>query len=248
MQSFFPLLFLLLFLVLAAVGGYFSYLQQKQRREALAALAAQLGWHFVSQRDSSHDDEYAHFEIFRRGHSRYAYNTLIGKLRIDDRDFPAKMGDFQYRVRSGSGKSRRTRTYRFSYVILHLPFPRVPDLLVRPEGMFDQLAGVFGFDDIDFESAEFSRRFYVKSPDKRFAYAVIHPRMMEFLLESSPPTLDIEDRGCCLSDGRSRWTPGEFQAILQWAQRFFRLWPDHLIDKRTVRNMSFRCRRRLLLP
>jgi hypothetical protein len=55
-------------------------------------------------------------------------------------------------------------------------------LFVRPEGIWDKITEFIGFDDIDFESAEFSRKFYVKAEDKRWAYDVIHPRVMEFLL------------------------------------------------------------------
>ena len=218
------------FAIAAIIGVviYFGYLAEKKRREELAALAAQLGWRFDPTKDRSHDDEYAHFEIFRRGHGRCAFNTLTGELTIDERNYPAKMGDFVYKITTSTGKSTQTHTYRFSYLILHLPFANVPDLLIRREGMFDKLAGAFGFDDIDFESAEFSKRFHVKSPDKKFAYDVIHPRMMEYLLGSDPPTVDIECGRCCLSDGRHRWSPQEFNSTLSWVADFIDLWPDHV--------------------
>jgi len=223
-----PIILIVVAALAIAVVVYLSYRAAKRRREALAALAGELGWRFDPSRDRSHDDEYAHFEIFRRGHSRAAYNTLTGDLEIYRRTCPAKMGDFTYKISTSSGKSRRTHTYRFSYLIVHLPFAGVPDLLIRREGMFDKLAGAFGFDDIDFESAEFSKRFYVKSPDKRFAYDVIHPRMMEFLLGGDPPTVDIEAGRCCLSDGRHRWSPEEFGATLSWVIEFFDRWPEHV--------------------
>jgi hypothetical protein len=225
-----PMLFILIPLALAVIGlvAYFAWKAEKQRREALAALAARLGWRFDPQRDRHHDDEYAHFEIFRRGHSRAAYNTLTGTVEIDGRSYPAKMGDFTYKVTRHSGKTTHTRTYRFSYLILHLPFAGVPDLLIRHEGFFDKVAGAFGFDDIDFESAEFSRRFCVKSPDKKFAYDVIHPRMMEFLMAGDAGTIDIERGRCCLSDGRHRWTPEQFEPKITWLRQFFDLWPDHV--------------------
>ncbi len=223
-----PIILIVVAVLAIAVVVYLSYLAAKRRREALAALAGELGWRFDPSRDRSHDDEYAHFEIFRRGHSRAAYNTLTGDLEIYRRTYPAKMGDFTYRITTSTGKSTHTHTYRFSYLIVHLPFAGVPDLLIRREGMFDKLAGAFGFDDIVFESAEFSKRFYVKSPDKRFAYDVIHPRMMEFLLAGDPPTVDIEAGRCCLSDGRHRWSPEEFSATLNWVIEFFDRWPDHV--------------------
>jgi hypothetical protein len=199
------------------------------RRAALAALAAEWGWRFDPDHDAAHDEEYAHFELFRRGHSRSAYNTLSGALTLDGRRWPAKAGDFRYMVTSSDGKHTTTHTYVFSYLIVHLPFRGVPDLLIPREGLFDKLAGVFGFDDIDFESEEFSRRYCVKSPDKRFAYAVVHPRMMEFLLAEQPPAIDIEQGRCCLTDGRSRWSPEEFRGRREVAVRFFEHWPEHLL-------------------
>lgn len=216
-------------IVLVGVVGYFAWLVEKKRREALAALAAQLGFRFDPSRDRDHDDEYAHFEIFRRGHSRAAHNTLSGELEIDGRRWPAKMGDFTYKITQHSGKSTSTQTYRFSYLILHMPWPDVPDLLIRREGMFDKIAGALGFDDIDFESAQFSRLFHVSSADKRFAYDVIDPRMMEFLLAGDPPTVDIENARCCISDGRRRWEPAEFRGRLAWITEFMDRWPEHVL-------------------
>jgi hypothetical protein len=215
--------------VVAAIAcAYLAHLAAVKRREALGVLARALGWSFDPCRDQSHDDEYAQFEVFRRGHSRAAYNTLSGSVTIDGRAFRARAGDFTYKVTRSTGKSTSTTTYRFSYLIVHPPFARVPDLLVRREGILDKFAGLLGFDDIDFESAEFSRRFLVKSTDKRFAYDVIHPRMMEFLMESPPPVIDLERGACCITDGTRRWSPEEFRAHLDWTARFFDLWPDHL--------------------
>jgi len=227
-----PVLVIVIIVAVIAIGlvaGYFAWKAEKQRREALLALARELGWRFDASKDRRHDDEYAHFEIFRKGHSRCAYNTLQGVWSIDGREYPAKMGDFVYRVTQSNGKTTTTHTYRFSYLILHLPYPHVPDLLIRREGVLDKLAGMIGFDDIDFESSEFSRRFLVKSPDKRFAYDVIDPRMMEFLLQSDPPLIDIEHGRLCISDAKTRWKPHEFRDRLAFADAFFSRWPEHLV-------------------
>ncbi len=215
-------------IVVVGLVAYLTWLSDKKRREALAALAKRLSWFFIPGHDRSHDEQYAHFEIFRQGHSRTAYNTLTGGVEIEGRHCPAMMGDFRYRVTRYSGKSSSSTTYRFSYLILHLPFAQVPDLLIRREGLFDKLTDAFGFDDIDFESAEFSRRFHVKSPDKRFAYDVIHPQMMQFLMTHDAGAIDIEYGRCCVSDGRHRWEPQEFEGRLWWIRQFFDLWPKHL--------------------
>ncbi|MHC4428421.1 MAG: hypothetical protein ACYS0D_07430, partial [Planctomycetota bacterium] len=160
-----PLHVLLIIVGVIVVGtlAYVGWLIEKKRREALAGLADRLGWYFDPSRDRDHDEEYANFEIFRRGHSRAAYNTLRGTTELADRSCAVKMGDFLYRITTSTGKSTQTRTYRFSYLIVDMPWAGLPALLIRREHVFDKLAGAFGFDDIDFESAEFSRKYCVKS-------------------------------------------------------------------------------------
>jgi hypothetical protein len=231
MPGILPILIIPLMLLAVAAAIYFGWQSQQKRRDEMQQLARQLGLSFDPSSDASHDEKYAQFEIFRRGHSRAASNTLEGSIDVSGRAWPIRMGDFTYKVTTSTGKSTQTTTYRFSYVIVHLPWRSVPDLLIRREGVFDKLAGAFGIDDIDFESAEFSRKFHVKSPDKRFAYDVCHPRMMEFLMQSVAPCVDIEQGCCCLSDGTRRWTTDEFRAMLRWSREFFSRWPEHLTSQ-----------------
>lgn len=219
---------ILLIVVVMVVVAVLSHAAAKKRREELAALAQSLGFSFDPAKDSRHDDQYAQFELFRQGHSRVALNTMRGEIKVDGRRYSIKMGDFRYRVTSSNGKSSNTTTYRLSYIIASMPFDGVPGLLIRREHMLDKLASAIGFADIDFESAEFSRRYLVKSPDRRFAYDVVDPRMIEFLLDGDPPTIEIE-RGCCLIHRtRRRWTSLQFRQNLGWLSAFFDRWPDHL--------------------
>ena len=225
----------LLVMLLIAVAGaaiWFGWKAEQQRREALAALARRRGWRFDPDKNAGHDEFYGHFEIFARGHSRAAYNTLVGDVELFGHRVPMQTGDYLYKVTTSNGKSTTTHTYRFSYLIVHLPFPELPSLRIRREHLFDKLAGAFGFDDIDFESEEFSRRYHVKSTDKRFAYDVLHPRMMEFVMAVEPEALDIEHERCCLSDGRTRWKPEDFEDRLELLTRFFDHWPEHVTTER----------------
>jgi hypothetical protein len=220
------------FFTVALIGGaivlvivFAIHAHQQRRLAEMITLAHALGWRFVGDRDDTHDELYAQFEVFRRGHSRYAYNTLHGTIAIHGEPCRVRMGDYHYRQKSG----KNTNTYEFSYMIVDLPYPRLPTLLIRPEGIFDMLAGAFGMDDIDFESAEFSKRFHVTSADQRFAYDVVHPRMIEFLMNEGPPVIDIEESKCCVTDGQYKWSPDEFRKWLSWAERFFAQWPPHLV-------------------
>ncbi|GIK17906.1 MAG: hypothetical protein DYG93_08205 [Leptolyngbya sp. PLA2] len=195
-----------------------------RRREALAALADRLGLRFDARRDRRHDDEYSHFEVFRQGHSRAAYNTISGTITLVGRECRIKTGDFTYTVNHGKSST----AFNLSYLILHLPFEAAPDLLIRREGVFDKLAGAFGFPDINFESSEFSRRFHVRCRDRKFAYDVVTPRMMEFLLATDPGVIDIERARLCMTDGTRRWTPEEFESRIRWVGDFLARWPEHV--------------------
>jgi hypothetical protein len=207
-------------------------IQAKKRRQALEALARELGWEFEPDKDYSPTDGQAAYRIFNRGDDRYAYDMLRGNVEIDGRLCAAAMGDYHYEETHGSGKDRHTTNYYFSYVLLRLPWT-TPDLLIRPEGFFDKVAGALGFEDINFESAEFSRRFHVASADKRFAYDVIDPRMMEWLLAIKPLPLDVHAGLLCVAHGSGTWSPEEFRARLNYAVQFLTRWPEHV--KTTLR-------------
>ncbi|MAH66585.1 MAG: hypothetical protein CMJ27_09405 [Phycisphaerae bacterium] len=213
----------------AVCGLVFAHLQAKKRREALAALARTRGLAFDPSADASHDVRFARFAMFRKGRSRVAYNTISGTLDLGGRSLAVRTGDFRYKERRGAGKNRRTVTIRLSYLIAWNPFGSVPETIVRREGVFDRLKGMLGFDDIDFESVEFSRRFHVSSEDKRFAYDLVDPRMMEFLLRTAPPAFELEGDLICVSDGRGCWDPESFDRRLDWCGTFFDAWPDHLV-------------------
>ncbi|MFG0328140.1 MAG: hypothetical protein ACF8SC_12850 [Phycisphaerales bacterium JB037] len=231
MSPAFVILFAVAVIGIVIASAIYERRRERERTELLRALAADLGFDFDERKDSSHDELFAQFEVFRRGFGRVAFNTMNGRVAVGPSVFGVRMGDFLYKEQRSNGKSSHTVTYRLSYCILMLPWPGVPRLLIRPERFLDKLTGAIGFDDIDFESAEFSRRFFVKSSDKRFAYDVVTPGMMEFLLERSDLAVDLEG-GCCLFvDGTRRWSPHEFRMALARLSRFFELWPEHVVEE-----------------
>ncbi len=225
-----PFILIPLVLVIAGLGMYFSWKAEQARLAAFRTLADELGLVFTEARDSGHDERFARFGLFRKGRSRVAYNTLYGSTAIAGHDLRVRMGDFQYKVDRGSGKNRRTETVRLSYLVAWNPFGSCPETIVRREGVLDRVAGVLGFDDIDFESIEFSKAFHVSSDDKRFAYDLIDPRMMEYLLASAPPAFELDGGLICLSTGKGRWEVAEFRRRLDWLGGFLDRWPRHLAD------------------
>ena len=211
-------------------GIYFSHKKEKQRREELLALAQELDLSFDPNSNSNFDDRFRQFSIFRKGRSRKAFNTLNGSLNIGDEDVEVLMGDYRYTVDTGSGKNKSSKTYRLSYLVIDISKYAFPKLLIRPENFMDKVAGAIGFDDIDFESDEFSRNFYVSSSDKRFAYDLIDPRMMEFLMKGEPKVLDAEDGWVCIIEKKRRWSVEQFKANISWLKSWKSHWPTHVIS------------------
>lgn len=229
MPEFFPILVGAI-IVLAIVVAIANARYNQKRREELAAFAKRIGWRFDPSKQGASGSVLMRFGILSKGHSHAISNTMHGDLEVEDMQCAAQMGDFRYRVTSGTGKNRKTTTYTLSYLAFRLPFDGVPDLCIRGEHLFDKIGGMIGFDDIDFESEEFSRKFHVQSPDRRFAYDLIHPRMMEFMLAADMPRIDIERGYCLISDGTRRWSPDKFQYMQMFARKFLDHWPPHLVD------------------
>jgi hypothetical protein len=164
----------ILFILFAVVVAMFGYILEARREKAFRALAAQLG--LTYQGTVSGNDLpglYAPLELLDRGHSRRARHLMTGQLDGADVMVCA------YQYMTGSGKSQSFHLRGLAMLKLGMYTPRV---LVRREGLGDRLAALAGFEDIDFESDQFSRQYYVKCADRRFAYELIDPQMMEFLL------------------------------------------------------------------
>lgn len=221
---------LLIIVVIGIVAAslVYGHLQEKKRTSALEGFAQGRGLRFSPQVDPSADERFARFAMFRRGHSRRAWNIATGEVQLGSYRARVETGDFLYKVTSGSGKHQSTTTYRFSYLVLTNPIGRCPETIVRREGFFDRVKGVLGFDDIDFESVEFSRTFHVSSDDKRFAYDLIDQRMMEFLMADPPPAIEFDDDLICVSDGAKRWDPAQFDRMIDWTGELLERWPKHL--------------------
>ena len=218
---------ILVFIALAVVGA----LQAKKRREAIRAWAMSHGLHFDRSKDYGLDERFGDFSFLRQGSDRYGFNRITGSWRGRE-----LLGfDYHYATHSTDSKGRRrTHHHRFSAVILRARIPLQP-LVIRAESFFDKVAGFFGYDDIDFESAEFSRRFHVKSRDRKWAYDVLHQRTIEFLLES--PRFSIQfDRGFAAAWQSTRFTPGDFQAALGVIEGILDRMPRYLVDQQSQAN------------
>jgi hypothetical protein len=117
----------------------------------------------------------------------------------------------------------------FSAVIVSSPIPLQP-LTIRPEGLLDKVGEFFGAEDINFESADFSRKFFVKAVNKRWAYDVIHPRVMELLLASPPFRIQF-GLVSVMAYRQSPFKPADFQAAFQVVCGILDQLPEYVIQQ-----------------
>jgi hypothetical protein len=186
--------------IAAAIAIAYHLYASARRRKELAAYARERGLAFRPDKDRGMKDRYISFKCLRLGHGRFALNVMTGEMQ----SLPVEAFDYQYTT--GSGKNRRV--HRFSAMVVGSAIPLKP-LLIRRENAFDKVTEFFGVDDIDFESAEFSRKFFVKSPDRRWAFDVIHQRMMEYLLGAPEYSIQF-DRENIIAWRRRRFNRAEF--------------------------------------
>ena len=224
------ILFVILAVLAAAAIASILAIASRRRRQALEAVAVRLGLRFDPRSDPSVHRRFAH-SVFDRGRSRKAYNNILGVLNVAGHAVRVHMADYRYVT--GHGKQRRT--HRLGFAAFELPFVGTPDLLIRREHLGDKLLAGLGFDDIDFESEEFSRRFLVKSQDQRYAYDVIHPGMMEFLLSEPTPQVEVVRDVCLVLEGRGTWHPETFAKAPAWFEAFLERWPEHVVDRLSPR-------------
>jgi hypothetical protein len=214
--------------VIALIIGIavFAHISAKKRREAMMALAARLGLRFEPHKNWGLAKEYSFLDKLRTGSNRYAFNTLSGTCQGHD----VTAFDYHYETYSRNSKGhRQTHHHYFSCFLLHLP-QSFPELTIAREGLLSKLAQALGYDDIDFESHEFSRRFCVRSRDKKFAYDFCHARMMEYLLANDDLTIEIEHDVLAITFN-SRLAPERIEPNLNRLIALRALMPEYLFSR-----------------
>lgn len=217
-----PLLFGL-FVVFAIVAIIYTTIAERKRQTALQQLAASLNFGFSAHRDRNIPKRFHFLEDFGKGTNRYAQNIFTGEFNGEAVTF----FEYHYQTRS-SGSDGKTNTQHHYFTIFALSLPRsFAELVIKPEGFFAKLGQAFGFDDIDFESLEFSRRYQVKSKDKKFAYDFCNARMIDYLLDQQNLVIELEGRTLALAY-RGKFSTYAVRGHLRKLQKIRSLIPSHL--------------------
>jgi len=200
------------------VAGIIAYVVTNRRRDAVAAVARKLGLRFRALANRDIVRRYHFLNKLHKGSDRYAFNILSGNYKEHDVIL------FDYHYQTGFGDN--SQQHYLSFFILRLS-TSFPELIICPEGILSKIANSIGFDDIDFESYEFSRRFCVRSQDKKFAYDVCNARMIDYLLSNDDLCIEIEGQAMAIYFD-TRLSPEHIEPNLNRLIAIRSLMPDYL--------------------
>ena len=177
-------------MVVIAGGMFLDNIRQSRARRQrvfdLRSLAACLKFDsFNPNHDENFSMGWGFLNWLNRGQDRYAFNILRGTYHEQS------LFIFDYHYQTGSGKNRQEHYCTLLMLVVKEVFPQIT---IGSKDLLREMIMAFGIgDEIKFESAEFLRTYCVRSKDKKFAYDVCNPQMIEYLLAN--PGLQVEFQG-----------------------------------------------------
>lgn len=210
--------------LIVVAGIAYTYLAAEKRRKELAQLADRAGLVFAPDCGDVYQ-KYVTFTPFSRGAGWSSSNLLAGERGEVHWEL------FDYRYTTGSGKNRQTHHCGIAAATVPIWFRK---LQIRPEDIFDKVAAFVGYDDINFESNEFSRRYHVSCDVRKFAYDVIHPQMIEFLLARPAHHWQLADN-VILIHKSSRYSAADLEQVLTMVEGFIERIPGYVREDAQLR-------------
>ncbi len=224
MHELMPFLIVAVF-VIAVIGVIYNSIQMQKRQEGLIDLSRRLNLEFQRRGKLRHPRPLRISQAARAGSTTA---TPRMSFREPYQQYDVLAFDYHYETQTHDKNGTHTEHHWFSFFILTLP-AFFPDLTIRRENFFTKVAEVFGYGDIKFESAEFSKTFCVRSPDKKFAYDVCNAKMIEYLLANRDLSIEIENNVLALAF-TTRLSPEQIETNLQRLVEIRARLPEYLFN------------------
>jgi len=175
----------------------FDIYRELRYRSRMRTFAVRHGWKYEEQ-SSYWSRRLGAFPFGQGSHRRdiYVLTGMFGGLECS-----TFVHEFHMRI----DDKRRTR-HQFQITTVKLPFP-MRRLDIVAESSRHKVSKWLGGEDIEFESAEFNKKWRVMAPDKKFAHDFVDPRMMERLNQIDAIGLNIRIENDILYTWQSRRQP-----------------------------------------
>ncbi len=194
---------------------------EKKRTATLEQVAQEMGLEFLPNGDSSLEERMKSFQLFNQGRARKFRNLIIGET--DE----VSLAVFDYQYTTGSGKS--SNTWRQTVAALQSRKLDIPSFSMRPEGLFDRIGGVFGMQDIDFNShPEFSKMFVLKSQDEPAVRDFFDEAVLSFFETKKGISIEAVPFRLIIYQSSKRLSPQQLKTFLEQAYQVYGVFVDRL--------------------
>jgi hypothetical protein len=211
--------FVLLLFVLLAVGAIWWMLHlvsETRRQMRLDRAARRMGMDFNFGLPGDLRDLLGRFRAIQKAREAGECETGVNTITGVRRGRPIVFFDYDWITDGATGRGVSRRRHARSAVAARMGV-EVQPILIRPERLVDKAAALMGYEDIDFPSMpEFSRRFYVNSPDAASARRFVTPRVAQFFQEHVRLSADFVGPWLLLTGG-SRFGPSDAPRLLDLA-------------------------------
>lgn len=224
--------FLMCVAFVAAVKAAFIGRRMNARRARLQVFAEANGLSFIADQEHFMSQRFNDCSCLEIGDNRYAFHVMEG----DWNGWPIVAFDYCYQnvYRDDKGNASLSSPRYFSAVVA-VTAVTLKSLSVRPKNLWDKFKAAAGEMDINFESGAFSRRFHVTSPDRQWAYAVLHPQAIDCLLRHGHFHIDMKYH-TVIAYGHRLFTVKEFQDAAQAVTGLLEFLPKYLIREQYKRD------------
>ncbi|MHC4981599.1 MAG: DUF3137 domain-containing protein [Planctomycetota bacterium] len=154
-------------------------------------------------------------------HGRYKGHTITGFDFTTGQKFELKL------FRDKNSQKWTTKPGSAVFLKVDMPLRR---LHIAPERLADKFQSRLTGQDINFESRAFNKKFVVRAESKKWAFAVITPRVMELLL--ARPKFHVEfDYGGIIAYRLGRFEAAEFEQAADVVSGIRSLMPEYVIQE-----------------
>ena len=180
------------------------------RQSKLKSLAEKYQWTF-DKSVKKFDPDFQRFHLLRHRQVDRSYNTVIGDLsnhRIIIKDVDFQEGEFHQNV---SGQS--------TVAVIELK-KKAPLFTIEKEHLFDRLAALAGFDDIDFKNfKKFSDTFRLKGEDETAIRNFFSPQLIKFLEDNTQYRIESSGTVLMLIGKERPLSVAEIEHLVQFIKK-----------------------------
>jgi hypothetical protein len=184
--------FLFIALVMAIVGG--CIFAVKKRRQDLQAVARRLGMEFFPTGDERIAPMLSNLEFFMYGSRCKVRNLMRGQVERQGKPVSIAIFDYDYTIclhRSNEfsfnddsvsiSSNSDFETFCQTVLVFYDESLDLPSFSLRPEHLWDKLANLVGFEDINFDSSPiFSRKYRLLSNQESDVRDLFQPNLINF--------------------------------------------------------------------